>query len=281
MTATEAMSDEELEQRVGRRVFLVCLPSFPIIAAINAASWWTDAVRMGLTVDPLQPWLYEFTSIVAILALVPLVILLERRFSLTPGKLVRTLAVLAAGSVAFSLLHVAGMVLLRTLLAPLVLGGSYWFFDDPLTDLIYEFRKDVFPYAGIIAIATLSRSVEESRREAAAARAEARETGRLTLKSGGRSFFIDAGATEWARAAGNYAEIRAGGRTWLPRVTLTALEQQLREAGVDMVRVHRSHIVNRAMVTEIVPAGDGDFRVRLRDGSEVRGSRRYRDQLGA
>lgn len=280
MTATEAISDEDLEQRIGRRVFFVCLASFPIIAAINAASWWTDAVRMGLTVDPLQPWLYEFTSIVAILALVPLVILLERRFPLTPGKLVRTLAALAAGSVAFSLLHVAGMVLLRTLLAPLVLGGSYWFFDDPLTDLIYEFRKDVFPYAGIIAIATLSRSVEESRREAAAARAEARETGRLTLKSGGRSFFIDAGATEWARAAGNYAEIRAGGRTWLPRVTLTALEQQLREAGVDMVRVHRSHIVNRAMVTEIVPAGDGDFRVRLRDGSEVRGSRRYRDQLG-
>src|SRR5690606_12870389 len=116
-----------------------------------------------LTVDPLQPWLYEFTSIVAILALVPLVILLERRFPLTPGKLVRTLAALAAGSIAFSLLHVAGMVLLRTPLAPLVLGGSYWFFDDPLTDLIYEFRKDVFPYAGIIAIATLSRSVEESR----------------------------------------------------------------------------------------------------------------------
>lgn len=281
MTTIEVMSDEELEQRVGRRVFLICLASFPIVAAINAASWWTDAVRMGLTVDPLQPWLYEFTSIAVILALVPLVILLERRFPLTPGKLVRTLVALAAGSVAFSLLHVAGMVLLRTLLAPLVLGGSYWFFDDPLTDLVYEFRKDVFPYAGIVAIATLSRSVEESRREATAARAEARETGRLTLKSGGRSFFIDAGTTEWARAAGNYAEIRAGGRTWLPRVTLTALEHQLREAGVDMVRIHRSHIVNRAMVTEIVPAGDGDFRVRLRDGSEVRGSRRYRDQLGA
>lgn len=281
MTMPDVLSDDEIERRIGRRVFLICLTFFPLVAAINAASWWTDAVRIGLAVDPLQPWFYEFTSIVAILALVPLVILLERRFPLAPGELLRTLAILAAGSVMFSLLHIAGMVLLRTLLAPLVLGGSYWFFDDPVTDLVYEFRKDLFPYAGIIAIATLSRGVEESRREAAAARAEARETGRLTLKSGGRSFFIDAGTTEWARAAGNYAEIRAGGRTLLPRVTLTALEQQLREAGVDMVRVHRSHIVNRSMVTEIVPAGDGDFRVRLRDGSEVRGSRRYRDQLGA
>lgn len=275
----EPMSDEELERRVGRRVFLVCLVSFPAVAAINASSLWTDAVRAGAAIDPRQPWLLELTSVAAMIALVPLVILLERRFPLTPGNLARSLAMLAAGSVAFSLLHVAGMTLLRALLVPAVLGESYRFFDDPLTDLVYEYRKDLFPYAGIVAIATLSRSVEESRREAEAARAEARETGRLMLKSGGRTLFIDAGATVWARAAGNYAEIRAAGRTYLPRISLTALEEQLREAGVDMVRVHRSHIVNRAAIAEIVPTSDGDFRVVLGDGEQIRGSRRYRDRI--
>jgi hypothetical protein len=273
-------SDHRIDRRIWRRVMMICLCSFPAVAAINASSQWTDAVRQGSTIDPALPWIYEFTSVGAMMLLVPLLILLERRFPLVPGSIAPSLLALAAGSVAFSLLHVAGMVLLRMVLVPAIVGPAYTFFEDPLTDLVYEYRKDLFPYAAIIGMISLSRSIEESREEAEAARTVAHDTGRLTLKSGGRTIFLDAASLEWAKAAGNYVELSAAGRTHLPRITLTALEEQLRAAGIDVVRVHRSHVVNRAMIAEVTPAGDGDYRVRLRDGQELRGSRRYRGELG-
>ena len=65
----------------------------------------------------------------------------------------------------------------------------------------------------------------------------------------------------------------------LARMTLSALEELLRRAGVSVIRVHRSRIVNRAKVREVLPTRNGDFVVRLLDGTEVRGSRRYREIL--
>ena len=81
------------------------------------------------------------------------------------------------------------------------------------------------------------------------------------MKSGGRTFWLDARSLDWADAAGNYVELRANGTTHLVRIGLSALADQLREAGVDIARIHRSRLVNRAKVAEIVPTGDGDFRV--------------------
>jgi DNA-binding LytR/AlgR family response regulator len=86
---------------------------------------------------------------------------------------------------------------------------------------------------------------------------------------------------EWAKAADNYVEVKANGVTHLARMTLAALETQLRLAGIDAVRVHRSYVVNRAWISEIIPSGDGDFRIRMSDGSELRGSRRYRENLAS
>src|SRR3546814_17976259 len=57
------------------------------------------------------------------------------------------------------------------------------------------------------------------------------------------------------------------------------LGQQLAEAGVDVVQVHRSYVVNRDKVAEVAPLRDGDFRIRMADGSDLRGSRRFRHLL--
>jgi DNA-binding LytR/AlgR family response regulator len=43
--------------------------------------------------------------------------------------------------------------------------------------------------------------------------------------------------------------------------------------------VHRSRLINREKVREVVPTGDGDVIIRMLDGTELRGSRRYRDAL--
>jgi len=214
-----------------------------------------------------------------LLALVPLVALLERRFPFTPETWRTAILWHLLGSIVFSACHILGMAALRGLAWAVIYGAPYTYFSDFWSDAVYEYRKDVLPYALIVLMLSLTRALEESRREAAAARAEARVSGRLTLKTGGRTLFLDARSLDWANAAGNYVEIRANGATHLARIGLTALEQQLGAAGVDVARVHRSRLVNRAKVREVAPVGDGDFRITMTDGSELRGSRRFRDAL--
>lgn len=273
------LDERAIERRILIRATLVAAAFLSVIVFVNASSLTTDAMRIGHAIDPRLPWLLELTSIVVIIALVPLIALYERRNRFDPARLALFVVGHLIGSVVFSAMHVAGMIALRHVAYPLVLAQPYSFFDDPVSDLLYEYRKDVLAYCMTVLVLTLMRGVEEHRREAAVARLDARETGRLTLKSGGRTIFLDARSIEWAQAAANYSEIRAGGRIHLARISLAALEEQLSAAGVDAVRIHRSYLVNRAKVTEIVRSGDGDFRVRTADGSELRGSRRYRGNI--
>ncbi len=275
-----ARSSAELEKRISHWVLLCYLCFFPLVAAINASSILTEAARSGLPMDSRLPWLLEFSSVAAFLPSLGFAILLERRFPLLGNDRLGNVSVLVAGSVVCSGIHIAGMAILRGLLVPWLTGKDYTLLADPLRDLFYEYRKDIFPYAVIVGMLTLLRAIEASRIDGEQALVKARATGRIALKSGGRTMLVEAKAVEWARAAGNYVELRAGGRTYLPRVTLTSLERQLKDVGIDVVRIHRSHIVNRAVIAEVLPTGEGDLQVKLADGSEVKGSRRYRDRLG-
>lgn len=176
------------------------------------------------------------------------------------------------------------MVMLRKAAFALFLGRSYEFFSPERpapVELLYEFRKDALGFALFVGLFSLWRSRAEALREAEAARREASETSRLTLKCGGRTMFLDANSVEYAKAAGNYVEISAGGKTHLARMTMASLEEQLSGAGAAVVRTHRSWLVNKSKIAEIVPAGDGDVTIRLKSGAEAPGSRRYRERLGA
>ena len=279
MNGDAVTAESALDRRVAWRAFLIALAFFPLVGIINALSLITDADRMGIALDPREAFILELSSMAGILIAFTFVALLERRMPLSAETWKPALAAYALGSVVFCALHVGIMVLLREATFPLMLGHGYSFFDDFVRDGFYEYRKDLMPYAAIVAVLSLIRRLEESRIEAAAARADARDTGRLTLKSGGRTVWLDARSLDWAEAAGNYVEVRANGRTHLARISLSALAEQLGEAGVDIARVHRSRIVNRAKVSEIVPSGDGDFRLKMLDGSELRGSRRYRQAM--
>lgn len=276
MNDEAAQFQSGIDRRVGWRAIVIALCFFPAVAVINALSLLTDAERMRLALDPREAFLLELTSIAALLAALPVAVLVERRFPLSAERWKQSLAAYAAASLAFSALHIGLMILLRKIAFPLIFDAPYAFVDDFLRDGLYEYRKDLVPYAAMIAVLCLLRQIEENRLEAVAARAEARETGRLTLKSGGRTVYLDARLLDWAEAAGNYVEIHAGGRTHLARTSLSALAEQLAGAGADVAQIHRSRLVNRARIAEVIPSGDGDFRVRLSDGTELRGSRRYR-----
>ncbi|WP_048648411.1 LytTR family DNA-binding domain-containing protein [Nitratireductor soli] len=273
------LSDREIDRRVLLRVTLIAAGFVLAVGVVNASTLVADAARAGQPIDVRVPWILEFTSIVIVVLLVPLVALWERRFPISSGGWLALLPAHLAGSLVFCGLHVAGIVVLRKALFWLLFGRHYVFFEAPVSDLLYEYRKDLLSYALILLVLNLMRTVEEQRREAAVARAEARASGRLTLRSGGRTILLRADAVEWARAAANYVEIRAEGRTHLARISLSALQEQMADAGAEAMRVHRSFLVNTARVREVAPARDGDFRIVMADGSELRGSRRYRHNL--
>ena len=116
----------------------------------------------------------------------------------------------------------------------------------------------------------LSGVLEDRRAEAPMERFLVRERGRLLL--------VPLADVNWVGAAGNYVEVHTGSATHLVRGTLTELEDRLPTDR--FARVHRSSIVNLDRIKELQPWSHGDLNIVLRDGTELRMSRRYRDRLG-
>ena len=76
------------------------------------------------------------------------------------------------------------------------------------------------------------------------------------------------------RAAGNYVELRASGRSVMHRTSLAAVEEQL--AGHGFIRIHRSMLVRRDIIARVRPED-----VVLSDGTHLRIGKRYRAALAA
>ena len=275
MEITRPHPELEADRRADRKTWLYFTIFVFAAFLVNALSAQDEIMRQGGS-HPALPWLSEATSHLVILALVPFITQMLSRFPLFAGQWRANLIRHAFAVVFFSIVHILLMVGLRKLFMPILFGFRYDFgLSDPSVWL-YEFRKDALSYATIAAIFGLSRMVEQKSLEAEAARAEAQDRHRLTLKSGGRTYFVDAENVIWAKAASNYVEVVTPARTYLARMTLTELGRLLEAAGGRHARVHRSHIVNLDMVKEIVPTGEGDVVLRLETGDEVSGSRRYR-----
>ncbi|HVZ48506.1 MAG TPA: LytTR family DNA-binding domain-containing protein [Gemmatimonadaceae bacterium] len=79
---------------------------------------------------------------------------------------------------------------------------------------------------------------------------------------------------EWIESADNYARVWAGGKGWLRRESLNALERRVRAHG--FVRAHRQALVRLAAVRELV-RGPGDAMVAvLASGARIPVARRRR-----
>ncbi len=86
------------------------------------------------------------------------------------------------------------------------------------------------------------------------------------------ALLADAGAVDWIKAAGNYVEVHAGGRTALHRLTMREVEAALDASRFR--RIHRSVIVNLDAVQARVLLS-GAPAVRLRDGTMFKVGARY------
>jgi two-component system LytT family response regulator len=82
---------------------------------------------------------------------------------------------------------------------------------------------------------------------------------------------------DWIETAANYVELHAGKQSYLLRETLNSLDEKLDPH--HFVRVHRSSIVNLDRIQELQSWSHGDFMIVLKDGTKLRMSRRYKQNL--
>jgi two-component system LytT family response regulator len=111
----------------------------------------------------------------------------------------------------------------------------------------------------------------------AIAPAPQRHADRLTVKSDGRVTFVKTSDVDWVRAEGNYVRVHAGTASHLIRETLGAVESILDPD--QFSRIHRSTIVNLDRIRELQPWFAGDYVVILKDGTQLKLSRTYREHL--
>jgi two-component system, LytTR family, response regulator len=96
----------------------------------------------------------------------------------------------------------------------------------------------------------------------------------IAIKSNGSVSFIRLERIDWIEAADYYSRLHVAGKTYLLRRSMADLERDLE--GLDFCRIHRSTIVNLVRVCEMAPDENGDYEVRLDDGSTHRLSRSFR-----
>lgn len=130
-------------------------------------------------------------------------------------------------------------------------------------------------------LARVARFVRRSASRPADLEGYYRQTGRyparLIFRSDRGNEMVSRDDIEWLESCGNYVKICLRDDAFVARQTLNSVHAQLPPE--IFIRVHRSHVVNLRSIIRSVPIGKGDHRLILRDGTELRLSRRYNKAL--
>jgi hypothetical protein len=260
-------------------ILFICLQ-----ATVNTLVVWIDVGRARLDFAFWQPLVWEWSSHLAILALIPAVVAFHRRFPLELGMFKAHLKWHLLATVPFSLVHVGAMVALRK--AVYAMQGHEYRFGNVPQEVFYEFLKDYRTYFSIILVLACYRLVL-LRLQGEAALLSAPDEGqpiepverpeRFLVKKLGKEYLLPAAEVEWLEAWGNYVNLRVRGKDHPLRSTMAEIETRL--DSTRFVRVHRSHIVNLDYLIEIDPQESGDAKARMKDGTNIPVSRRYRENL--
>ncbi|MEP7185417.1 MAG: LytTR family DNA-binding domain-containing protein [Rhodanobacter sp.] len=231
-----------------------------------------------------EPWVWECSSSILILALIPCVLMLERRWPFRFDTWRHSLPRHLLATLPFSLVHVLGMVGLRKLAYSL--AGWHYDFGHWWANFGYEYLKDFRTYFFIIALICLSRLWLMRWQGEARLLAEPDEgqpaepverPERFLVRKLGKEFLLNAREVEWLQASGNYVNLHVRGRDYPLRATMAGIEERLDPAR--FIRVHRSYFINLDYLSEIEPLETGDARLKLRDGAIIPCSRRHRAGL--
>lgn len=261
-----------------------CLALTLVNAVANSATALIDVRRLDLDFAGWEPAVWEWSSGLMWLAVLPAIVWFTRRFPLHWDTWRRQLPWHLLASVVVSLVHVLGMVGLRKL-AYATQGMSYDFGPWP-TELLYEYLKDVRTYAAMVAIIEIYRLLLR-RMQGEASLLDAPDEGapvepvdrpeRFLVRKLGREFLVAANDIEWLQACGNYVNLRVRSHDYPLRSTIGGIESKLDPGR--FARIHRSYMVNLDQIVSIEPLETGDARLHLKDGTALPCSRRYRGGL--
>lgn len=108
-------------------------------------------------------------------------------------------------------------------------------------------------------------------------RLKKKEPPKLAIKDGGSTTWLSQEEIDWIDAAGDYMCVHSGGETYILRMTMKKLEDQLDPEILQ--RIHRSAIVNVKQVREMQAHINGEYFLTLKNGHTLKLSRSYKDKL--
>ncbi len=221
----------------------------------------------------------EFSSALASLGLLALLHAAARRWPLHADTWRRRIGFYVMGGVAWWLLHVSAMVLLRKV--AFALAGQHYTYGAWPAQWFYEFFKDVQTYS-LLVIAVHAVAWFGRQRQGEAHLLAPPDEGppvepverpqHFLVRKLGKEFLVATGDVEYAQAAGNYVNLRVRGHDYPLRTTMAALEQRLDPA--EFLRPHRSWLIHRAQLRSIEPLDGGEALLHMADGVKVPCSRR-------
>ncbi len=243
-----------------------------------------DIDRAQLDFESWKPFVWEASSNIMQLVLVPAIIIFERWFPLHLENWRRIIPAHVLASVGYSFLHVGGMVALRKI--AYITHGQHYDFGNWPQELFYEYLKDWRSYGSVLGIVYFYRLLL-LRLQGEARLLDAPEDGpelesverpeRFLVRKLGKEFLIAANDVEYLQASGNYVNLHLHSRDYPLRSTMASIEPRM-DPG-KFVRVHRSYMVNLDFISEIEPLETGDARILMKDGTRVPCSRKYRAVL--
>jgi hypothetical protein len=207
----------------------------------------------------------------------PLLFALVRRFPVAGTTWWRNAAIEAASCALIS----AALIAISSVLA-------YWLLTSDNPSFVGGFVREFvsnwlllsFCIAGFLGIAHALRFFSQLTAYELAAAAIADAPGYVTqipVRSRGQTTLLDFANVDWIEAQGNYLALHAGPAVHLIRESIARLEARLDPAR--FIRVHRSTIVAVERIHKMTPLGAGDATLLLKDGTELRLSRNFREKL--
>ena len=228
--------------------------------------------RTGVGLDDFRLITEQATSAVGALVMVPFVAWWLNHFPIRKAAPFSTIAGHIVGSIIFSLGHYTVLILLRKVVFFLD-GRAYGSPISLISNLIFEYQKDIKIYLGIVVIVTIYRMFlgGENRLQLRPKSAQ-----KILVQTGSGQSVLRYDQIDYLESARNYVVVHADEREYLVRNTMSALLDKLADG--DFVRSHRSFAVNLAKVDELRSSESGNT-IRLAGGQEIPLSRSYREEF--
>lgn len=253
-----------------------------LFGVTNTTSKVIEDLLSGLEPDWPGALATEFTAVATLIFIFPILFAFLRRLSLGLGNLRWRVLWLVPGFFVFSLLHVGSFTLARVMLWSA--AGEHYVIERVFLNLVYEMRKDLLAYLGVLAAYYSYRFIldrlqgEAKFLEQEGNRSEGeRFREQFLVKMLNREFLVRVNEILWVQSASNYVLLRCGERHYPMRQTLKKLTEQLDPSRFQ--RVHRTAIVNLDAIDSINEKSDSTLE--LKTGESVPVSKTYLPALRA